>query len=354
MELHHTSSSYGPQRMFSHYSLRLGPKQNSKPKRISFHGILNEIKILSEDTLGQPISFWPLCQPRAPTPNPKFFRRIFWDCDCGMEMHSSVPLDNYFGYQFVENPEPQVDTKSNSELPAKFQIFFCGEGDDGRDVMKTIKSDNLRTDKDLFQQLRRNYVKIRGWKLWFSFTHVHDIRFVWFWRGRFVARRQEGGIFRRFFRNNESESRVSYGADLCNIEEEDVPPIDDDEYSIAYHHQGSWLVRPMSRQAIMDHFSNPSGGRADASDCLRYAMPKKLTPTTRSGFSALWGLYAEEAICPAKVVIWGLVAHLFCIGGYVPWWVVSVMYFGIVLDRFVARTRRNRRCGFGHEFAWLP
>ncbi|KAF3278868.1 hypothetical protein TWF970_004412 [Orbilia oligospora] len=349
MELYYTRKYHEPRRVFADYNLRLDSRQDSKPS------LIDDIKILLEDTLRQPISFWPLRQPRTTKLHPKFFRRMFWDCDCGMEMHADIPLDrsDYMDFQFIETSKPRVDTVSNQELPVKFQIYFCAEGDCGRDVMTTIKSDNLTTDQALFQQLRINYAEIRGWRLLFSLTHVHDIRSVRFWRGYYARRRQERNSFWNLFRN--IEPFTSYAADLCDIKEENVPPIDDDEYLIPHRQPPSWLIRPIGRRAIMDHFSNPTGGRTDASDCLRYAMPKKLTPSTRSGFSELYGLHAEEAICPTKILIWGVVVHFlcFCIGGYLPWWIVSVAYFGLVFGNIGSRVRKNRKYGDRYELVYL-
>ncbi|KAK6347478.1 hypothetical protein TWF718_005319 [Orbilia javanica] len=273
-----------------------------------------------------------------------------------MEMHACVPisLSDYLKLEFVENPETKVDTETNQQLPEKFQIYFCAEDSCGRDIAITIKSDNINTDRDLFQRLRHEYAEIRGWMLWFSFTHVHDIRFVRLWRGYYAfLRKDEESPWALFWR---TKPFVSRSPDFCDIKADSLPSIEDDEYSIAHHLPPNWVIRPMSREAIMDHFSNPNGGKPNASDCLRYAIPKKLTPTSRSGFSELYGLHAQEAICPAKVLFWGLVAHVFCIGGFVPWWGISVVYFGIVLGIVVMRAGRRKRFGYRYEvvFDGLP
>ncbi|KAK6498188.1 hypothetical protein TWF506_004427 [Arthrobotrys conoides] len=174
MELHYTNKYDEPRRVFASYNLRLDSREDP---RAVFEDLVNNIKILLEDILRQPLSFWPLCQPRAVKPHPKFFRRIFWDCDCGMEMHADIPLDrsDSMKFQFIETSKSHIDVDSSKELPQNFQIYFCATGGCGRDVMRTLKSSDLRTDKDLFERLYRTYAEIRGWKLLFSFTHVHDI-----------------------------------------------------------------------------------------------------------------------------------------------------------------------------------
>ncbi|KAK6495105.1 hypothetical protein TWF481_003133 [Arthrobotrys musiformis] len=357
MELYYgrESSSAAPRRLFTNYKIRSDSRRDSSEARpIGFDDIINNIKLCLEEALQQPISFWPLCQPRMDGGRcPEFFNRIFWDCDCGMEMHADIPTAEFVGLSLVENPGPLVEIKSTEILPKKFEIYFSALGEDGADGMKPIKSDGLRTDKDLFQKLRDDYATIRGWKIWFSFTHVHDIRFVEIWlESRSSTRPRERSIWVDLWLTFRYTFGSPYLGELCNIRGENLPYVDDDEYAIEHRCPPNWVIRPMSRQAIMDHFSNPKDITAGSSDCLRLAMPKKTYPTSRSGFVDIWGLHAEEATCPAKIVVWGLVVHILCFAIGLSWWVVSVVYFGVVLANTVPRMREKRKYGYCYEHVY--
>ncbi|KAK6519073.1 hypothetical protein TWF281_003762 [Arthrobotrys megalospora] len=264
------------------------------------------------------------------------FRRFFWDCACGMEMHADVPIgkSGYWDFQFIEKTESSLELQPDDlALPENFEIFLCALGSSNRDVMKIIKFRDSHTDQDLFRELRNAYVKIRGWRLWFSFTYVHDIRFV------------------RFYRNFKSTKQlISYGDALCDIKGESLPDIDDDEYEISPRQPPSYIIRPMTRQAIMDHFLSPGAGATGASDCLRYAMPKKVKFSLPSGICEAWGLYAEEAVCPTKVLLWGLAVYTICLTILLPWWVVWLLYLGTVFVNVLSRVGKTRRYGYRYDY----
>ncbi|KAK6519070.1 hypothetical protein TWF281_003759 [Arthrobotrys megalospora] len=230
--------------------------------------------------------------------------------------------------QSTTNPDPKPLT-----IPDEFRIFFCAEGSRGRDVMKILNFSKANNDKDLFWEFRKAYTAIRSWKLWFSFTHIHDIQYV------------------RFDRY--SSKSISRGDGLCHVDKsrQSLPDIKDDNYDIPHREPPIPIIRPMCRPDIMDHYSSPDDS-INTSDCIRFAMPKRLNELP-NGKCEAWGLHAAEAICPAKILVWAIVVNVIPVVGFAPWWLVnhpgdlqnamvpaamiSLAYFGTVSVHVAAR-----------------
>ncbi|EGX46082.1 hypothetical protein AOL_s00110g246 [Orbilia oligospora ATCC 24927] len=227
------------------------------------------------------------------------------------------------------DPVPKPPTISDN-----FQIFFCARGSVGdRDVVKVLKFSKSQNDRDLFSAFRKSYSAIRGWKLWFSFTHIHDIQYIKF--------------------NRYSSKQISRGDGLCYVDttRQSLPDRQDKNYAIPHREPPVPIIRPMCRPEIMDHYDHPDDS-INASNCIKFAMPKRVNDLP-AGRCDAWGLYAAEAICPTKILIWALIVNIVPIFAFAPWWlvnhpgdlqnafvpstVISVAYFGTVSVDVAAR-----------------
>ncbi|KAF3099692.1 hypothetical protein TWF706_006342 [Orbilia oligospora] len=208
-----------------------------------------------------------------------------------------------------------------------------GQESRDRDIVKVLKFSKSQNDRDLFSAFRKSYFAIRGWKLWFSFTHIHDIQYIKF--------------------NRYSSKQISRGDGLCYVDttRQSLPDRQDRNYAIPHREPPVPIIRPMCRPEIMDHYDRPDYS-INASDCIKFAMPKRVNDLP-AGRCDTWGLYAAEAICPIKILIWALIVNIVPIFAFVPWWlvnhpgdlqnafvpstVISVAYFGTVSVHVAAR-----------------
>ncbi|KAF3192272.1 hypothetical protein TWF225_000528 [Orbilia oligospora] len=96
-------------RVFGDYNLRTYSRKTTKRHFLNLNAFrknINRLGLWFERVLRQPISFWPLSQPRdLDNALGDGFSRFFWDCDCGMEMsfrirdkhfrHNNQPTEAY-------------------------------------------------------------------------------------------------------------------------------------------------------------------------------------------------------------------------------------------------------------------
>ncbi|KAF3213530.1 hypothetical protein TWF679_005346 [Orbilia oligospora] len=258
------------------------------------------------------------------------------------------------------DPVPKPSTISDD-----FQIFFCARGSVGdRDILKVLKFSKSQNDRDLFLAFRKSYSDIRGWKLWFSFTHIHDIQYIkvsihtdtLVYKGQFplflcYISLMIISTYNQF--NRYSSKQVSRGDGLCHVDttRQSLPDRQDRNYAIPHREPPVPIIRPMCRPEIMDHYDRPDDS-INTSNCIKFAMPKRVNDLP-AGRCDAWGLYAAEAICPTKILIWALIVNIVPIFVFAPSWlvnhpgdlqnafvpstVISVTYFGIVSAHMTAR-----------------
>ncbi|KAK6512595.1 hypothetical protein TWF481_001479 [Arthrobotrys musiformis] len=425
---------------FSSYQLR---KYSKLRANASFHAYLNDWKLFLEDSLRQPISFWPLSQPHRRCK--KNFIRLYFDCVCMKEMSIDIPLalassiqclselneikrtvpmqqthetqapnniagkattysSDFAGFGRVESDPPQQRSQWNApsqldpaalgglssspskpptsgyterlearsttagagnistggvncgnfvgggssspsgvalqgcsqgtsintnQLPGQFDIFFVVHCTDNRTVMKAIEMMGTHRDSDLFQNIRRSYNLIRGWRRFFSFTTICDIQWV---------------KFKRY-----STKCVSKSDGLCDGILESLPAETDRNYQIESREPPRPMVRPISRQHIMELYEAPQDSE-NCNECLRTAMPKwvELDPDVKRSKlkESAWGIYGVEGFALFKILVWAFIINLIPLVLFVPWWlkshpgdlqnafvpsaVVSMFYYGTV------------------------
>ncbi|KAF3209908.1 hypothetical protein TWF679_007132 [Orbilia oligospora] len=147
----------------------------------------------------------------------------------------------------------QATSANTNILPGQFDIFFVVHCTDNRAVMKVIRMLVIHRDSDLFQSLRENYNLIRGWRRFFSFTTICDIQWV---------------RFKRY-----STKPVSKSDGLCDNIFESLPDRADRDYQIDIREPPKPMIRPISRQHIMELYETPKD-LENCNECLRTAMPK--------------------------------------------------------------------------------
>ncbi|KAK6508687.1 hypothetical protein TWF506_010766 [Arthrobotrys conoides] len=190
-----------------------------------------------------------------------------------------------------------------SNLPGQFDIFFVVHCTDNRAVMKVIRMLGIHRDSDLFQSIRENYNLIRGWRRFFSFTTICDIQWV---------------RFKRY-----STRLVSNSDGLCDNIFQSLPDKSDRDYQIDTREPPKPMIRPISRQHIMELYETPKDSE-NCNECLRTVMPKWVgsNPDAKLKESA-WGIYGVEGFALFKILIWAFIVNLIPIVFFVPWWLKS-------------------------------
>ncbi|EGX54032.1 hypothetical protein AOL_s00004g65 [Orbilia oligospora ATCC 24927] len=211
-------------------------------------------------------------------------------------------------------------------LLSQFDIFFVVHCTDNRAVMKIIRMLGIHRDSDLFQSIRENYNLIRGWRRLFSFTTICDIQWV---------------RFKRY-----STKPISKSDGLCDNIFESLPDRADRDYQIDTREPPKPMIRPISRQHIMELYEAPKDSE-NCNECLRTAMPKWVGSNADTKLKeSAWGIYSVEGFALFKILIWAFIVNLVPIIFFVPWWlkthpgdlqnafvpnaVVSMFYYGTV------------------------
>ncbi|KAF3099617.1 hypothetical protein TWF102_002312 [Orbilia oligospora] len=220
----------------------------------------------------------------------------------------------------------QATSINTNILPGQFDIFFVVHCTDNRAAMKVIRMLGIHRDSDLFQSIRENYNLIRGWRRFFSFTTICDIQWV---------------RFKRY-----STKPVSKSDGLCDNIFESLPDRADRDYQIDTREPPKPMIRPISRQHIMELYETPKDSE-NCNECLRTAMPKWVGSNADTKLKeSAWGIYSVEGFALFKILIWAFIVNLVPIVFFVPWWlkthpgdlqnafvpnaVVSMFYYGTV------------------------
>ncbi|KAK6334457.1 hypothetical protein TWF730_003671 [Orbilia blumenaviensis] len=352
------------------------PKSIPALKSVAIN-LVNELKIWLEDSLHQPVSFWPLSQPQRGCA--KGYIRLYLDCHCSKDSPVDVPkklawiitererrLERRSRRRRREasinggeeksrnsqnegadaggetsNDKPVLATGSSTN---KISIQYSGASvqgggspgggsspgslavQNGHNQAVSTAQRTLPESFDIFFVIESPVDQTVMTTIKMKSTHKDSDLFrnlrqkymlVRGWRHYFSFTTICDIQWIRFKRY--STKPVSNSDGLCEDIAESLPGQFDPDYRIRWYEPPTPIVRPLGRQRIMALYERPEDS-THCSDCLDRSMPKWVGVALKGPEPTAWGIYGVEGFAFFKMLTWGFIVNLVTMLAFAPWW----------------------------------